>query len=362
MLRSALLPLVTSQTGNDVIVGLQQLCGVQSNSKVNLVWYSIFRAASALGEEIFSLMPALFWFGFPSVALPFATHFATLLIGQYLKDVLCLPRPDVKTTKIVRLETHFETEYGMPSTHTASGVLPLTVFLALKRNQPAVFALVPAWVGPSLCLLALAVGVSRLYMGVHSVADVTAGLGLGITSVVVLHHYGDVFDSFVYKSHSGLYFTLVSLYWFCAHYPATRPWSASWGTAAQIYGTWFGVALSSWAIFTYPQFHWVSARLVKSSSRWQPRLFLLELVVAAIVSGLAKVLGKLVAQSICLQLVQRGLVKPHPAETKDVLGRPVPPTKLYCVEVPTRIFSYAFLAFSVVCLVPAAWVYLGIDP
>ena len=42
-------------------------------------------------------------------------------IGQLIKDLLRLPRPPAG--KIKKLERHFETEYGLPSTHTMSGVL-----------------------------------------------------------------------------------------------------------------------------------------------------------------------------------------------------------------------------------------------
>jgi hypothetical protein len=198
-------------------------------------------------------------------------------------------------------------------------------------------------------------------MGVHSIPDVVVGLMLGVLGVSALHLVGDTFDEFVYKHSYGWVFTAASLLWFTLLYPKSRPWSAAWGTASQIYGTWFGVALSCWFIFNVPSMNWIAARLASNAKRaHNAQTVILELVVAASIAGTAKVGSKAVAQNFTLWLVNRGIVKPHPKERVDVMGRQVPLNKLYCVEVPTRIFGYAFLAFSVVVLTPVAWELLGI--
>lgn len=359
-------PWVHSRDGIRAVEWLQAACGVRTVTDKNWHFYALFRAFSTLGEEIFSLMPLLFWFGWPTVSLPFATNFAgVILLGQYLKDVYKLPRPAVyPKTNIIRLETHFETEYGFPSTHSTSGLMPLVVLLALQRHHPALHALLPSWIYPSIYFLAILVGLSRLYMGVHSIADVVGGLGIGTAGVLCLHRVGDHLDDFMYHSRAGIVIPLISLIWFCCFYPKGRPWSAAWGTASQIFGTWFGVATSANVILTVPSLQWIATRLSLNSSRpaseWRLGKIMYELAVGVVVAGLSRVISKALTQGVALALVERGIVQPHKDEERDTLGRPVPKTKLYCVEVPTRLASYSFLAFSVVILTPAAWVALGI--
>lgn len=366
VIRALLEPLTRSQAGLRAVEALQAASGLRSPTDKDTLPYVFFRLASSFGEEIFSLMPALFWFGFPHIALPFSTNFVlVILTGQWLKDVIRLPRPEiVPLTKIIRLESHFETEFGMPSTHSTSGLMPFVVLLSMQRHYPALHASLPHWIYPLFGFLSVAVGVSRLYMGVHSVADVAVGLALGSAGVLALHWAGDSFDAFVYKTSAGIAVPLLSLVWFCFFYPKSRPWSAAWGTAAQIYGTWFGVAIGANLILTVPSLRWIAARLAHNSSRpasdWRAAVIVPELLVAAAVAGAARVLSKALAQGLALRLLATGRLRPHPAERKDVLGRPVPDVKLYCVEVPTRLVSYGVLALSVVVLTPAAWVALGL--
>jgi membrane-associated phospholipid phosphatase len=146
-------------------------------------------------------------------------------IGQMSKDVLRLPRPPPAVTidctgpstvlrawrtptpkpygridprlgpnGIVRLERHYETEGGMPSTHSMNAVsMPwLIVSLLVSLSPPSPDA------SPSAPLSAFHTGLyvigvlwtvlcisSRLYMGVHSPADMVVGAGLGN---VLAHH------------------------------------------------------------------------------------------------------------------------------------------------------------------------------
>jgi membrane-associated phospholipid phosphatase len=131
-----LYPLVSGSSANFLVVQFQKFCGVLPDGTVRYKFVKkYFRVASACGEEIFSLMPVLFWFAYP-IAVPFATNFVFLLmVGQICKDVFKLPRPSAVGTGIVKLgDQHFETEYGLPSTHTMTGYLPLSTVLCLARN------------------------------------------------------------------------------------------------------------------------------------------------------------------------------------------------------------------------------------
>ena len=102
---------------------------------------SLFTVASMAGEDIFFLMPILMWVSIP-LGGTFALNFGVALtITQMLKDVFQIPRPD--HSSVIKLEKHFETEYGFPSTHTVSGMLPLAVLLKIYRQTPE--AIHPKW-------------------------------------------------------------------------------------------------------------------------------------------------------------------------------------------------------------------------
>lgn len=131
---------VTNQYLIDVISSFQRLCGIDihGNAK-NKILYYYFTFASTLGDECFLLIPLIFWLSFP-IAMPFVTNFFILLLaGQLSKDYFRLPRPtkannrNNKTNPFNILDTRFETEYGLPSTHTISGLLPFAILLALTR-------------------------------------------------------------------------------------------------------------------------------------------------------------------------------------------------------------------------------------
>jgi len=115
-IRKTLYPLATSPWGIRMVASLQRTCGVDKEGRpTNAFLHAYFKIASALGEEIFSLIPVLWWLNY-SIASQFMHRFLILLTaGQLTKDILTLPRP-IEAEKgkdgIRRLEKHFETEYG----------------------------------------------------------------------------------------------------------------------------------------------------------------------------------------------------------------------------------------------------------
>ena len=164
-LNRLLMPIVTGEHSIQMVANFQRLCGLTAEGKATNMFLDIyFRLASTAGEEIFSLMPLVFWLMLP-VAVPFLTNFLLLQItGQMSKDFFRLPRPVSPqdcTNPIVKLNSHFETEYGLPSTHTIAGLLPLTTMLILLRHGVEVGN--TAW----CCgvVYGVSVALSRLYLG-----------------------------------------------------------------------------------------------------------------------------------------------------------------------------------------------------
>lgn len=339
-IHSCLLPLVCHPLSNEIVAGFQKLCGIDEKGNTNnKFFYYLFKLASTTGEEIFSLMPLLFWLSI-DLAVPFVTNFGFVLTaGQLVKDVLLLPRPPRNwkngSRPIAKLEKHFETEYGFPSTHTMSGLFVMVVLMAMERQGVTVS---DEWKLASW-LYMIIVAFSRLYMGVHSPVDIIGGFSIGYFIIQYLDVVGDAFDNFVYKSPMGIYFSLFTLLLYLTAYPRARPWSASYGTATQIYGTWIGVSLSLYYIYVVNPslaaiMDSVAINKPVHSVTFYPALY--RILSGFVLVAIAKFGVKIVALKFFLLLHAMKLLPSDPREEVDAGGVVVPPAKLYWVEVPVR--------------------------
>eukprot|EP01038_Epipyxis_sp_PR26KG_P006012 gene6012-8282_t len=317
----------------------QNVMGVRPDGSVsNSLIYYFFRLASTTGEEIFALVPLLYWLYFP-LATPFMTNFFFLLMtGQLVKECLMIPRPSPTDTKYPTYkfhDPHFDTEYGFPSTHTMSGILPLAVLLSCTRIGYNVS--VNSFQFSYFYLISVAM--SRLYLGVHSIVDICGGLLIGLFIVYGLNIWGDSFDNYILYSSTGIYAVLFSLFLYLCYYPRTKPWSANYGTSAQIYGSWFGAITATWYLIHVDQ---QSLKVLESSSvlssDWSIsyRILFFRLALSLLLAVIAKIVGKAIPSFIFKTLYKYEIIKPHPLELKDTLNRPVPLEKAYYVEVPVR--------------------------
>ena len=100
--------------------------------------------------------------------------FFSALINSYLKDFFQDPRP----LEELMLDAQIGLSYGWPSGHTQIAVT-LWGFLAyeLKNKWFSIFA------GVVITLIAF----SRLYLGVHDIGDVFAGLNIGLIILATWH-------------------------------------------------------------------------------------------------------------------------------------------------------------------------------
>lgn len=257
-----------------------------------------------------------------------------------MKDLLKLPRPEGdRSYEIKKLETHYGTEYGMPSTHTMAGFLPLTVFLRLFKRGFSVPALV--WVA---CIWhILSVALSRLYMGVHSIVDLLSGAVLAALCTYAIHSAGDSLDEFLYLSPESIYLWIMLISFFIVHYPSTEPWSASTCTACQIFGLTAGLGTAVWYSHTYFPKSWEILlensvlKTIEGGTTFHAITLLLRVLSASVVTLIVKTLSKMVLNPICLTIFKRYFYGTYnPKLMKDSSGNEIAIEKLYPVEISVR--------------------------
>lgn len=80
-------------------------------------WYLLFLFGTELGDELFYATMIPFWFWNIDGAVGRRVIFVwsvVMYVGQGLKDVIRWPRPGAP---VIRLQSKWSIEYGMPSTH-----------------------------------------------------------------------------------------------------------------------------------------------------------------------------------------------------------------------------------------------------
>lgn len=91
---------------------------------------------------------------------------ATYYVSSLLKGWIARPRPFIALPDVRILIS--ETGFSFPSSHTVQAFMSATVLSAFFRSRAVFFA------------VAIAVGFSRIYLGVHYASDVISGAILGI--------------------------------------------------------------------------------------------------------------------------------------------------------------------------------------
>ena len=363
---TTLLTLVSHPLSDNFISKFQSFCGVNCHGKAsnNIIHYC-FKIWSILGEEIFCLLPMLLWFFLP-LGIRFVTNFGIILtLGQLLKEYCKLPRPSKDS--VAKLEKAFETEYGLPSTHTITSMLPMSILYSLEQHS---FPVDPLW-WRLAWLHVLITGLSRMYLGVHSPADIIAGATLGFIGTRVLDIYGDYVDQFLYSTTSGFILTLLTLLAFVYLHPRAIPWRVSYSTTATIYGTWFGVCISLYvglAVFPgtagytlqktsfvqYGPEHWYNTIITNNSSknnnmnmnissmidtnydRYNIYIIIYKLIIGLIILGIVKFLVKSITLTFLLRLYEYGYITRISGEEADPFGEVVPVYKAYNIDIPVK--------------------------
>lgn len=143
-------------------------------------WDQVVAAVTMLGEETFFMLLglAVFWciskkWGYRFLAI----GLSGTIINQLLKAIFLIPRPWVldPTFTIVESAREAATGYSFPSGHTQSAATVFgTIAVWLNRKWSTVICI----------LLILAVGFSRMYLGVHTPLDVSVSFLTGAVTVL----------------------------------------------------------------------------------------------------------------------------------------------------------------------------------
>ena len=151
-------------------------------------------------EFYVTFLPLAIWSGHRRLGLQLVLLLsASLFAGNSLKDVFCAPRPE-RALRVVKdpLTQHFAEEYGMPSTHAINSAVFAAHLARYARRwadqegDPAMYSGTHAeWLLVALCA---EICFGRLYLGMHTPADILVGLAVA----------GLVTASFGYANDAGL--------------------------------------------------------------------------------------------------------------------------------------------------------------
>lgn len=195
-LRNAILPIIRWET--PILAAIQR--------KLRNPFFDIYFALSAnLGTHNFYvlMLPVSFWYGHSEFgrSLVFVLAFG-VYVTNFIKDLLCLPRPLSPPLHRLTMSGSAALEYGFPSTHTANSVsvfmLIVYALFSMKDSFRSTTTYHLAHVFNILYVATIVMG--RIYCGMHGFLDVIGGATIGVLLWLIRHVYGPTMDAVVFSS------------------------------------------------------------------------------------------------------------------------------------------------------------------
>jgi undecaprenyl-diphosphatase len=145
---------------------------------------SIIKGITHVGDTVVVIAFCLTLIAVPktrkTIALPVSTAVVlSALLNMVLKNLFARERPD-----ILRLLN--ETSYSFPSGHamingTLYTILIIMIFKFIKSRPRRLMLSIPC------ALMAMAIGFSRIYLGVHYAGDILGGWTIGFTMAILVY-------------------------------------------------------------------------------------------------------------------------------------------------------------------------------
>lgn len=289
-----------------------------------------------------------------------------MYIGQATKDFLKYPRP--ASPPVIRMEKRYELEYGFPSTHAMTGIgLPVAAFIFSHQRYDY-----NAAIGYSICVVwALLVGLSRLYLGMHSVLvssyhiysmkycislfqDVLAGyLYILIIAPIFLPIF-DTLDPYLLDNTYTPIIIPVVLSLIMVLYPKCKEWNSARGDTALVLGIAGGVMIGHW----FAREWGYMVRTNDSQQSLKHPIEIPSLGVCSIVL-LRQLIGSIILVFTKLTFKYGSiytLCKIFGYDWKNEEHR-----KFGMVEIPYRLITYIAMAICAVILAPRIFILLNIE-
>ncbi|XP_062974569.1 sphingosine-1-phosphate phosphatase 1 [Elgaria multicarinata webbii] len=323
----------------------------QEFSVSNPFLYYMFTLGTELGNELFYFLffPFCFWNVNAWLGRRLIIIWVSVMyLGQCTKDVIRWPRP--ASPPVVKLEVFYNSEYSMPSTHAMSGTaLPIVLFLFSYElwQYPFMYGLIL-----SICWCSL-VCFSRVYMGMHSILDVIAGVFFALLILAVFLPTVDLIDSFnLTCKYAPL--IIISLHLALGIFSFTLDnWSTSRGDTAQILGCGAGVACGSHVM-----------HMLNLTPDVSPEMLPL-LLPPLTVTFFGKTMLRLLIGEVILFLAKAGMKKVTIPLACKIFSIPCDDIRQARqrmeVELPYRYFTYGTVGFSLSFLVPALFHIMGLS-
>ena len=195
----------------------------------------LFQYITWLGYKdfLFLFVPFCYWFFDRKIFSTFTLFvFISALINSFLKDLFQDPRPE-SIEIIDPFLMSLDPSYGFPSGHAQLAVVIWGFILLRSKNN---FIKI-------LCLFLIAsISFSRIYLGVHDIADVISGIIFGIVSIVLLEQLLSDRGKWLRELNKTWHFFIYLILFFLTYvfWPPEENSLTALALGALVIGFWFG--------------------------------------------------------------------------------------------------------------------------
>ena len=184
-------------------------------------------------DFLFLFVPFCYWFFDRKVFSTFTLFvFISALLNSFLKDLFQDPRPE-SIENIDPFLISLDPSYGFPSGHAQLAVVIWGFILLRSKNN---FIKI-------LCLFLIAsISFSRIYLGVHDLADVISGIIFGIVSIILLEQLLSDRGRWLRELNKTWHFFIYIILFFLTYifWPPEENGLTALALGALVIGFWFG--------------------------------------------------------------------------------------------------------------------------